>query len=357
MDTERKRAFIFNIVYYLILAAVFVLVVKYLLPLLTPFVVAFVIAYVLHRPIDFLSRKLKIPYKGIALLMVLAFYAIIGVLIARVSIWAFWEINALIALLPQIYAVHLEPFFLGCFDELERLVPQIDPSLVSLVQSFDDQFMGWIGSFISSLSSWAVGTASSLATSIPGLFIKLVLLIISTFFISTDYEKLTGFCLRQMSESGKNLFLQIKQYLVGTLFVCIGSYAIIVCLTFMELSIGLSFIGVEHATLIAAVIAIFDILPVLGTGGIMIPWGIFELVRGDVRLGISLLILYVIITVIRNIVEPKIVGSQLGLHPVVTLSSMFVGVQLFGVVGLFGFPIGLSLLRYLNDNGSIHIFK
>ena len=66
---------------------------------------------------------------------------------------------------------------------------------------------------------------------------------------------------------------------------------------------------------------------------------------------------YLVITVVRNIIEPKIVGSQIGLHPVVTLVSMFVGVQLLGVLGLFGFPIGLSLLRYLNETGSIRLFK
>ena len=66
---------------------------------------------------------------------------------------------------------------------------------------------------------------------------------------------------------------------------------------------------------------------------------------------------YLVITVVRNIIEPKIVGSQIGLHPVVTLVSMFVGAQLLGVLGLFGFPIGLSLLRYLNETGSIRLFK
>ena len=72
---------------------------------------------------------------------------------------------------------------------------------------------------------------------------------------------------------------------------------------------------------------------------------------------LNMLIVYVIITIIRNIIEPRIVGSQLGLHPVVTLVSMFVGAQLFGVLGLFGFPITLSLLRYLNENGTVRLFK
>lgn len=89
----------------------------------------------------------------------------------------------------------------------------------------------------------------------------------------------------------------------------------------------------------------------------MIPWTIITAITGDHKLALGLLIVYLAITVIRNIIEPKIVGSQIGLHPVVTLVSMFVGAQLFGVLGLFGFPIGLSLLRHLNDTGTVRLFR
>ena len=109
--------------------------------------------------------------------------------------------------------------------------------------------------------------------------------------------------------------------------------------------------------LIALLISVFDILPVLGTGGIMIPWVVIDVILGNYSLALGLLVLYLIITVIRNIIEPKIVGKQIGLHPVITLASMFVGVQLLGVWGLFGFPIGLSLLRHLNDTGTVKIFR
>ena len=108
--------------------------------------------------------------------------------------------------------------------------------------------------------------------------------------------------------------------------------------------------------LVALLIAIFDILPVLGTGGIMIPWAILTALGGDMGRALALLVVYVIITIIRNIIEPRIVGKQIGLHPVLTLMSMFVGTHLFGVVGLFGLPILLSLLRYLNDTGTISLF-
>ncbi len=357
METEQKRTFIIQIIYYLILAAGFVLLVKYGFSKLAPFVLAFIIAYILRKPTCFISKKFNLPNKPVALLMVLIFYSTVGLLIAFLTIQAIWGITALIQFIPRFYTLHIEPAFLDLFVELESFLAQMDTSLLTLIQDFNDQFLQWLGSLISGLSGWAVSTASGIATSIPSLFLKLVLMIIATFFIAADYELLTGFCARQLSPKSKALFLQIKNYLAGTLFVCIRSYAIIITLTFIELSIGLSLIGIEHASLIAAVIAVFDILPVLGTGGIMIPWAVFSMIRGELGLGIALLLLYAAITIIRNIVEPKIVGNQLGLHPVVTLASMFAGVQIGGIIGLFGFPIGLSLLRYLNDNGSIHIFK
>lgn len=128
-------------------------------------------------------------------------------------------------------------------------------------------------------------------------------------------------------------------------------------ITFAELSLGLTVIGVKNYILIAFLISAFDILPVLGTGGIMIPWMAAAAPTGKYSLSLGLLIVYLIITVVRNIIEPQIVGSQIRLHPAVTLASMFAGVQQLGVVGLFGFPIGLSLIRHLNDNGTIYILK
>ena len=215
-----------------------------------------------------------------------------------------------------------------------------------------------IGEIISSVSVSLVGGLSSLlATSLPGLFIKLLLMIISTFFIALDYDRIASFFVRQLSENAQEVFWEIKEYVTGTLFVCIRSYAIIMSITFVELSIGLSVIGIENAVVIALLIAIFDILPVLGTGGIMIPWAVITAIQGEYRMAIALFAVYIVVTIIRNIIEPKIVGSQLGLHPVATLASLYVGAQLFGAVGLFGFPIALSLLRYLNEQGTIKIFK
>lgn len=146
---------------------------------------------------------------------------------------------------------------------------------------------------------------SNIASSLPMLFIRLVLMIISTFFIAMDYEALSAFCMRQLSDKAQNVVRQIKQYVVGTLFVCIRSYALIMSITFVELAVGLTLIGIRNSVLIALCIAVFDILPVLGTGGIMIPWAVISAILGDFPGAIKLALLYVFITVVRNIIEPK----------------------------------------------------
>ena len=89
----------------------------------------------------------------------------------------------------------------------------------------------------------------------------------------------------------------------------------------------------------------------------MIPWTVISIIMGNFWLALKLFVLYVIITIVRNIIEPKIVGGQLGLHPIVTLSSMFAGLQVLGGLGLFGFPIGLSLIVHLNKKGVIDVLK
>ncbi len=357
MDLERKRAFVYNVLYFGIMLAFFVVLVQYALPMLMPFVLAVVIAYVLRRPTRLFSRKLRIPEKPMAMIMVLLFYCTVGFLIAILAVRVYFGVRDLVLYMPHLYTEHFEPALVDIFLRFEGMVFEMDERLFNLIQDYDEQALQWIASTVSGLSARAVGAASSVAAYIPSLFIQLVLMIISSFFIAADYYVIKHFLIRQMSNKTAGLFLQIKTYVTGTLFVCIGSYFIIASLTFVELSIGLRLLGVQHSMLVAFCIAIFDILPVLGTGGIMIPWALIAMLQGDFKLGLGLLVVYVIITVIRNIVEPKFVGSQLGLHPVVTLASMFAGAQLFGVVGLFGFPIGLSLLRYLNDNGSIRIMK
>ena len=359
LSTEKKKKFIVDVTYLALVLALGYLALKYALPLLMPFVLAFVIAYVLRRPIRFLSRVVHVPKGLVAVLLVVLSYGVIGLLLALAGIRITATITSLVQQIPSFYYSHILPALTELFTWLEELLAKLDPSLMSALQELQTQLIDMLWQLVSSFSGLLLGgvsLATSLATSLPGFLIRMLLMVISTFFITIDYEKIVRFCLGCLRGNTRRVVLQIKAYVVGTLFVCIRSYALIMCITFVELSIGLSIIGIERAMLVALLIAIFDILPVLGTGGIMIPWVILSALGGDLPQALALLVLYVIITVIRNIIEPRIVGAQIGLHPVLTLMSMFVGNHLFGIVGLFGLPILLSLLRYLNDNGTISLF-
>ena len=357
MPIEKYRKFLITAAYYAVIAALAYVAIRYALPLLAPFVIGAVIAYLLRFPIRFFNRKLKLPYKGAAVLTVSLFYIIIGTAVVLAGIKAVGWLAGIFNLLPTMYTTHALPFFEEVTVNLENIFRDLDPDVMASLEDVGRQLLDGAGNLISTLSGTAVGALSGAAISLPGLFLDLVLMIITTFFISVDYETIKAFLLRQLSENSKTLLWEIKGYVGGTLWVCIRSYAIIMGLTFVELAIGLSIMKIEHGILVALLIAVFDILPVVGVGAIMIPWAILTAIQGSIPLSVGLLILYVVIVVVRNIVEPKIVGGQLGLHPIVTLASMMVGVQLFGILGLFGFPIGLSLLRHLNDHGVIKILK
>ena len=356
MSTEGKKKFIVDVAYLALVLVLGYILLRYALPLLMPFVVAFIIAYVLRRPIRFLSRVLHVPKGLVAVLLVVLTYGVVGLLLALLAIRATATVSSLVTQIPTFYTSYLLPILTDGYHWLEGVFTRLDPALMDTLQEVWTQLLSVLGQLVSGVSVWVMGLVSGVATSLPGLFIALLLMVISTFFIAIDYEKIVGFVLGCLRGHTRQVVLQIKAYVVGTLFVCIRSYALIMSITFVELSIGLWVIGVERSTLVALLIAIFDILPVLGTGGIMVPWAILSALDGDIPRALSLLVVYVIITVIRNIIEPRIVGKQIGLHPVLTLMSMFVGTRLFGVVGLFGLPILLSLLRYLNETGTISLF-
>ena len=357
LEHKKRFRFVINFLYYTFIVGVVYLLLRYGLGLFAPFIAAFVIAYILRRPARFCSDKLKIPYKPLAYIFVLLFYCTIGTFLILIGIKLFSTFTDLVFRLPSIYTAEIEPFLISMYKQIETEVYKMDPALISIVNEYFNHFIQSLGDLISSLSVAAVSVVSGFASSLPIFLVKILLMVISSFFIAGDYDLLVGFTLRQFSGRGKVLVIEIKEYIVGTLFVCIQSYALIMSITFVELSIGLTIIGVEGSILIALLISVFDILPVLGTGGIMIPWAIITVLQGNYTMAVGLLAVYFAITVIRNILEPKIVGSQIGLHPVVTLTSMFVGVQLFGVIGLFGFPITLSLLVHLNRTGAIRLFR
>lgn len=352
-----RRSFIINITYFAIIVALIFILAKYAVPLLSPFILAFLVAVLLQRPVKFMARKLRLKKRLCGLIASVIFFLALIAFISWGGVELVTGLNRMIVNLPSFYAKTIEPMVIDVFNKLASMDFWNELNLTDLLRNMETQLMDALAQLATKISTAAIGIITGAAASLPMLFVKTVLFIVATVFITMDYDRIMGFCIHQMNDRARELFDEIRVYIVGTLFVVIRSYLLIMSITFVELSIGLTIIGVDNAMVIAICIAIFDILPVLGTGGVMIPWAAVNLVLGNYVLAISLFVLYVIITIVRNIIEPKIVGSQLGLHPIVTLSSMFAGLQLLGGIGLFGFPITLSLLLHLNKKGLIKILK
>ena len=124
----------------------------------------------------------------------------------------------------------------------------------------------------------------------------------------------------------------------------LGGYFVLALITLGELFAGLMILGVKNAFLISLVTAAIDILPVLGVGAVLLPWGILSIVSGNSFLGVGILVLYGIITLARNFLEPKIVGNRTGINPLFILLAMFLGLKLIGAAGIIILPVTLIVV-------------
>lgn len=354
---EHKKKMILNSVYYALLLFVAYLAVKYALPFFAPFILAFIVAWILRKPSVFLAKKMRISDKLLGVILVAFFYIIIGFAAFLLGAKVINVLRDLFYMAPTFFENTIIPLIESIIDRLEGIAVILDLQVSDSIKNSYLESIESIKQSISGLSLDAVKYISNRVWTLPAFLIKSMTMIICSFFLAGDYEKVTGFIKRQIPEKGRTILEQAQTYILGTVVIFIRSYALILFITFVELSIGFSIMKVNNAIVVAGLIALLDILPIIGTGGVLVPWCLIELFRGNYPMALGLIILYVVITVVRNIIEPRIVGKQIGLHPLATLMSMFVGVKLFGVIGLFGLPVVLSFFMYLNRTGVIHILR
>jgi len=357
MTTEKKKKVIIDIAYVALVGLSLFFVLNYVIPLILPFVFGFGIAYVLKPIIRKLQKTTKLPMKFASLLTIILFYSLFITLLLWFGVELFNYIKSLFQTLPDLYESVLYPWLNNGLNNLLLLAQQLDPVIYQSIIEYNNNLLQAFGDIISNISVFSVTWISNYANRIPSLVINLLITVISSFFFTLDYQKIVTFLLNQLKPHHRALLFHAQEFLGSTIKKYIKSYFIIMSITYLELAIGLSILGIDKAIIIAFLIAIFDILPIMGTGGIMIPWTIINFMEGNTRLGIGLLIVYVVVTVVRNVIEPKVVGDQVGLHPIVTLFAMFIGTSLFGVAGLLSFPITLAILKGLHDSGKITLYK
>lgn len=357
MEIENKKKFIVNSIFFVLIFAMVYVVIKYALGLIAPFLIGFFVAFLLKGIINFISVKLRVPRKVVAVFFVVLFYTAAGLLLSYFGARVFTELKDMVVKLPQMYSTDIEPIIIRLFDNIQGVIAGFDPLLVEPIEKMSASLTQSLSSVISGISSNVIGVITSAVSFVPGLILSIILTIISSVFIALDYNWITSAVLSLFPPKVRNLLIEIKGFSTGIGFKYIKAYATLILVTFIELAVGLSILRVDKAIHIAALIAVIDIMPVFGTGTVVIPWSIIELVKGNTLFAIGLAILYIIITVVRNILEPKLVGKQIGLHPLIMLICMYVGVKVFGFIGLFILPIIAAIMNYLYDNDKIHFFR
>lgn len=349
---QQQKSFIIRICYWAIIALLIYLLIKYCLPVWVPFVIGAIIAAILNRPINFISDKTKIKRPYVCVVIIVLFFGVIAFLFALLGAQVAQAVRSFAVSLPSLLTDTAQPMLNTAIDAIQNFAAEHSITIDDL--SFLSQALN---KGVSAASSALLNAVTGVVTTVPDLLVKTIITIIATAFISLDFEKIRAFISRQIPDDKREIFHELRGFFGGTLPKCIGAYILIMTLTFTELTVGFLIFRIPHAVLLGVVIAIVDILPVLGTGTVLIPWAIVEFVLSNFTRGVELLVLYLVITFIRNAVEPKLVGSQMGLHPVVTFAGMLLGLKYMGLLGMFGVPLATAFVLDLNRKGIIKLFK
>ncbi len=353
MNLEKHRAFIIHFLYIALILGLVYVGIKFVLPLLMPFVIGMIIAVSFRKLIDLIEKKTRMPRVFVSIFILILFYGLIGFFIVLIGFKLFAFVGNLFSGLPSLYQHTILPALQKAVGDMSEAFPSAKPYL--------DDFMENIGqsvfTFITNASTTVVSKITGLAGQVPALLIKLIFTIVSSFFFTIEYYKITQFIILQFKGERRDMLIKLKDSGIGSLGKFIRAYSAIISITFVELSVGFWILGIPNSVLFGLLVAIIDVMPILGTGAVLLPWSIISFIIGNTKLGIGMLILYIVITAVRQTIEPKIVGQQIGLHPIVTLLLMYVGAQLMGVLGLLILPIIATIIVKLNSEGTIHIFK
>lgn len=380
-EIEKKKETLINVAYYSVILILVYYFVKYALWLFLPIIIAFLIAMVLQKPVNAIAKKTPIK-KGLASVFCVFFvlFVLVGIIVG-IGASVVNYLKDFIAYLTALFentSVLLANVENWCLDVIAKLPDGISELLSTNVGEFFDSIALMLGeskedvvqgasqSGLNFDLSWIktpMASVVSTAKQLPSVLTSILITLIASCFLTADFHIVSEFVRRQMSEKSLNNFDRAKQILKSSLGKIVKAYCLIILVTFTELVIGLSvlkLIGVfnsSYIVIIAAATAIIDIVPVLGTGTVIFPWALYSVIVGNYGLAVGLVIIYVVMAVIRQVIEPKLVAGQLGLPPFLTIIGMYVGLKLFGFLGMFIMPIAIIMLKLFNEEGIIHIWK
>lgn len=342
VDQEKQKKFVLTAAFYGIILCALYFSVKLLISPMLPFLAGFLVAWLLHGPSVFLAERLHLKPKIPAVVLTAVFYILAFILIAFIGVQIGVAAKDVFPKLPGLFNDQILPF-ISSMEQVKGSLGQFDPSISSMIDAWFSEMTSSLSQSITTVSTYIIKLMSNIAMGTPEMILRIVLTVVSTFFMSMDFEKIVCLIKRLLPERYHGAIGHAKEKAVTSIVIFIRAYTVIFLLTFAELGIGFWLLKIPYAGGLGFLVAVVDIMPILGTGLVLLPWALVAGVMGNMFLAIGMVALYVVITAIRNVVEPKLVGRKIGLHPLATLISMFVGLQLFGILGMFLFPLLLSL--------------
>lgn len=340
MNIDYKKDFLINALFWVIILGITVITLKYLPTFLLPFFVGIAISFFMQKPAEFLEKRFKIKKDIFAVILTIGFCALFFALLILI-LWAIGnKLMNEIKLMPQF------------FSAIENSVNDIKDKIFNNMHSLTiEQKSNIEGVFSKSLQS-LVATASNFLTRItteilkgmPTFLITGIVTVVASCYFAKDFDRLKKFSTGLLSVERTKKLTEIKNILYENTFKFFKGYLIIAAITFIELIVAFLILGLKKPILIAFIISIIDLLPVLGVGTILLPWSIIEFLTGDILFGIDILIIYIITAIVRNFIEPKIIGKQIGINPIFTLISMFLGLKIAGIGGMIICPLSLTVV-------------
>ncbi len=345
MNVESRKNFLINILFA---AVVFLLVYyscKFLTVFLFPFLIGLIVSVISQHPVDAISKKTHIKRNYVSVFFVVCVYFLVLAIICGIGYGLYstaeWLLNN--------YETYVNP--------VKDFVSDINLKLADFlkIESFNMFDHINVKELVTKASEALTGYITPIVSSVPTFIISVIVTVVASCYIAGYYTKILGGIRSIVPKSWINKFLNVKNLFFNNIFKILRGYIIVMFITFCELCLGFALFGVDNFVSIAALVAIVDIFPVLGVGTVLIPWALILLITGSPVRAILMALLYVVITVVRNFIEPRIIGNQMGLHPLITLICMFVGLRLFGIIGMFCVPLAAMIVITMQKNGMIDI--
>ena len=326
----------------------------WMLPYLWPFAAAFLFSGILEPFVRFASKGFShlSAHRRRALATVIGMvwlFGLAGVIVSALIARLWQELTGFVRNLPQLLQWANDqavPALLSVYQRFSVLLPDgFEPMIENALLSLGQNAVKWAAS----VSAWVTSGAWSTAASIPHALLSLVLMMMGTYYLTADRARIAAFFHRTFPDEMMKRSRLIRASLLKALMGQLRSQLMIslVVMFFLMLTLGIS--GVRYGAAIGMLIGIADALPLLGAGAFLIPWSLISFLTGQNGMGITLACLYAGAIIIRQILEPRLVGRQLGLYPLATMISIYIGYRLLGFAGLLIGPVLLHLAKAVLD--------